>query len=260
MRAPVSLVNSSSGWKSRIACSTGIGMKSCTWKASDLRSSSGRQPRQVDLADDDLLVRHADDDLLGAELRLRPQLADGGGDRVGVDDLAVAHGAGGQGDLTEALERGAALAERQLGGADTGRPDVESDYWSSCHCASPRAAADGREVPARRPTGVLEDASDGGAGLEHAGDAMCAARRSAAQTTGQVEVARRPARADEDGDQRRPSEHEGTERHGRLAAAPAARDQRRAEHPAEQEARGTGRPPSAPQPSQPGRGRARPAA
>ncbi len=39
MRPPDSLVNSSSGWKSRIACSTGIGMKSCTWKARLLRSS-----------------------------------------------------------------------------------------------------------------------------------------------------------------------------------------------------------------------------
>ena len=64
----------------------------------------GRQPRQVDLAHDHLLVGHADDDLLRAELRLRPELREGAGDRLDVDDLAVAHGAGRQSHLAEALE------------------------------------------------------------------------------------------------------------------------------------------------------------
>ncbi len=96
-----------------------------------------RQPRQVDLADDDLLVRDADDDLLGGELRLRPELLDGLGDSVGVDDLAVPHRAGRQRHLTEPLERCAALAERQLGSAHAGCPDVET-HDSACHCLSPR--------------------------------------------------------------------------------------------------------------------------
>ena len=39
-RSPPSPVSSSSGWKSRTACSTGMGTKSCTWKASDFFSSS----------------------------------------------------------------------------------------------------------------------------------------------------------------------------------------------------------------------------
>ena len=104
IRPPASFVNSSSGWKSRIACSTGMGMKSCTWKAQRGAELVDRQPGQVDLADDDLLVGHADDDLLGAELRLGPELLDRAGDGVGVDDLAVAHGAGREGHLPEALE------------------------------------------------------------------------------------------------------------------------------------------------------------
>ena len=82
IRAPLSSVRSSSGWKSRIAWSTGIGMKSCTWKARDARSSLERQPRQVDLAHDDPLVGDAHDDLAAAEACLRPQLAHGVRDDV----------------------------------------------------------------------------------------------------------------------------------------------------------------------------------
>ena len=53
-----------------MACSTGIGMKSCTWKASACLQLGGLHPRQVDLADDDLLVRDAEHDPLGGELGL----------------------------------------------------------------------------------------------------------------------------------------------------------------------------------------------
>ena len=96
-----------------------------------------RHPGQVDLAHDDLLVRDADDDLLAAELGVRPELLDGGGDGVGVDDLAVADGTLGQGHLAELLEGDLTLAERQLGGAHARGPDVETDGGSTCHDASP---------------------------------------------------------------------------------------------------------------------------
>ena len=97
----------------------------------------GRQPGQVYLADDDLLVRHPHDDLLGAELRLRPQLLQCAGDGVCVDDLTVPHCARRERYLTEPLKRRRALARAQLGGSHAGGPDVESHHWSSCHCPGP---------------------------------------------------------------------------------------------------------------------------
>ncbi len=59
----------------------------------------GRQPRQVHLADDDLLVRDADDDLLAGEPGGGPQLADRGGD--GLDRLVEGLGVARLGDLLE---------------------------------------------------------------------------------------------------------------------------------------------------------------
>jgi type IV pilus assembly protein PilM len=62
-------------------------------------------------------------------------VTDAVGDRVGqgrgVHDLAVADHATRQGDLAELLERDPALAERELGGAHTRRPDVETDRGTS---------------------------------------------------------------------------------------------------------------------------------
>src|SRR5581483_9949962 len=92
-----------------------------------------RHPRQVDLADDDLLVRDAEDDLLRAELRGRPQVLDGVGDELWVGDLTVAHRTCRQRDLTKSLQRRRALAERELGRPDTGRTDVETNRSPSCH-------------------------------------------------------------------------------------------------------------------------------
>jgi len=117
---------------------------------------TGRHPGKVDLAHDHLLVGHADHDLLGAELRLGPQLLDGCSDGVGVDHLAVAHRARRQGHLAETLERRRALAERELGSAHPRRPDVET-YDFACHCSSPPAAARGPRGPTFSP--VSERAS-----------------------------------------------------------------------------------------------------
>ena len=104
----------SSGWKSSTACSTGMGRKSCTWKGSDVLSSSRGQPGQVDLADDDPGVGDTEHYLLAAEPGMGPQLLQGVGDGVGVDHLTVTHCALGQHDLAELLERHRACRTRAL--------------------------------------------------------------------------------------------------------------------------------------------------
>ena len=103
-RRPFSSSTSSSGCRSRIACSTGIGSTSATWNASDLRSSGIGIHGRSSLADDHLLVGNADDDLLGAELHPSPKLPDGGGHGFAVDDFAVAHGTWWEGYLPEPLQ------------------------------------------------------------------------------------------------------------------------------------------------------------
>ena len=135
-RAPVSSVRSSSGWKSSSAWSTAIGMYVLHLEGEGGAQLGRGQPRQVDLAHDDLLVGHADDDPLGAEPGLGPEGAKRRGDRLGVDDLAVADGAGGEDDLAEALEDRSASAQAQLGGPHTGRADVQAHDRSSCHVES----------------------------------------------------------------------------------------------------------------------------
>ena len=92
-----------------------------------------RHPRQVELADDHLLVGDADDDLLGGELHPRPELPDGGGHGFAVDDFAVAHGARREGDLPEALQRRLVFRPSDLSRADARRPDVEADGSASRH-------------------------------------------------------------------------------------------------------------------------------
>ena len=145
-RLPLSAVSSSSGWKSRTACSTGIGTKSCTWKASDFFSSSAGIHGRSTWRTMTFWFATPMTTFLLLNLVCAHSCLIGGGDGVGVDDLAVADGALRQGHLAEPLERDAALAERQLGGAHARGPDVETDGGSSCHVASPPTAA-------RRPRG-----------------------------------------------------------------------------------------------------------
>ena len=92
-----------------------------------------RHPRKVELADDDLLVGHADDDLLGAELHPRPKLADGCRNGFAVDDFAVAHGARREGYLPEPLQRRLILGPGDLSRANARRADVEADGSASRH-------------------------------------------------------------------------------------------------------------------------------
>ena len=94
-------------------------------------------PQQIDLTHDDLLVRDAENDSLGRELRLVPEHLQRCGDGVPIEDLAIDDGTDGQGDLTEALEGITAAANRKLGGAYRRRPDIETDGLSSSHDAFP---------------------------------------------------------------------------------------------------------------------------
>ena len=89
-----------------------------------------RQGREVDLTDDDLLVRHAEGDLLALELVATHQDLERLDDGVGVDDLTVAHRAWGQHDLPEAVEGVSTLATSQLHSANGAGADVESDCGS----------------------------------------------------------------------------------------------------------------------------------
>ncbi len=54
--------------------------------------------RQVNESHDDLLVRDADADVFALDSRLSPQIANGRGDRLAVDDLAVDDSAHRHGD------------------------------------------------------------------------------------------------------------------------------------------------------------------
>ena len=135
-RVPLSPASSSSGWKSSTACSTGIGTKSCTWKASDFFSSSAGIHGRSTWRTMTFWLATPMTTFLLLNLVCAQSCLMRGGDGVGVDDLTVAHGALGQRDLAELLEGDLALAERQLGGAHARRPDVETDGGSSCHDAS----------------------------------------------------------------------------------------------------------------------------
>jgi hypothetical protein len=60
--------------------------------------------REIGGPDDDALAGHPQDDRLGAEATFPPEAADGGADRLRVDDLAVSHCARRQGYLPEPQE------------------------------------------------------------------------------------------------------------------------------------------------------------
>jgi hypothetical protein len=60
------------------------------------------------------------------------------GDRCDIDDLTVTNGANRKRDLPEAMQSRRSLADRQLGGANAGGPDVETDRVSSHWSVLPR--------------------------------------------------------------------------------------------------------------------------
>lgn len=103
-------------------------------------------------------------------------MLDGFCDQGRVCHFTVADRAGGKRHLAKALQGHRALAERQLGGAHTGRTDVEPNRSSSCHwfvllCESLNRDADYVSV------GVVRDEIGRNSGvLEHMGDADCAGR------------------------------------------------------------------------------------
>ena len=159
IRPPVSLVNSSSGWKSRIACSTGIGMKSCTWKASDLRSSlSGNHGRSTWRTTTFWLATPTTTFLV-LNLACAHSCLMAPRDGVGVDHLAVTHRAGGRATCPKRSSVAGALAHRQLGGAYAGGPDVETHYWS----VLPRARPLGSGLRPRRSGVVVRCQQDASA-------------------------------------------------------------------------------------------------
>src|SRR5581483_880852 len=94
--------------------------------------------RHVDDPDDDAGAGEADPDVPGPQASLAPQLADGGADGGGVEDLAVADRARREGDLADPGDRGsrpgpAAAApggaiEGDLDDADRSGPDVEAEH------------------------------------------------------------------------------------------------------------------------------------
>jgi hypothetical protein len=87
---------------------------------------------------------------LRAELGLGPELLEGAATTSLSTTSPSRTAPGRQRHLAEPLQRGHALAERQLGGAHAGGPDVEPHYWSSCHCTSPQAAAGRPQDPSGR--------------------------------------------------------------------------------------------------------------
>ena len=134
VRTPLESVSSSTGWKSRTAWSTGIGSEVLHLEGQARGELVAGEPWQVHLAHDHPLVRDPEHDLLVAQLRWPPTAADRlRRRRSAVDDLAVVDGARGQHDLPETLERDPAAPEGQFGGADDGRPDVETDGRATRH-------------------------------------------------------------------------------------------------------------------------------
>jgi len=88
--------------------------------------------REVDGADDHPRSGDADPDLALLQAELAPQALDRGGDRAGVEDLALAHRVEGQCDLAERAE-GDGVVELDVGDAHGVGADVEADDTTGGH-------------------------------------------------------------------------------------------------------------------------------
>jgi hypothetical protein len=90
-------------------------------------------PWDVRLANHNLLVRDTQCHVLAGELGLAPELLKSPSDNVDVDNFSVVYGSHGHRDLAEAVEPRTVSSNRQLRGANTGGPDVETDSGSCTH-------------------------------------------------------------------------------------------------------------------------------
>ena len=199
MRPPDSWVNSSRVKKSSTACSTGMGTKSCTWKPSDFFSSSSGSHGKVDLAHDDLLVGHPDDDLLAAELRVGPELLDGFTHGDGVDDLAVTDGTLRKSNLAELLEGDFALPN-ESSAART--PDVPMSRPMADRPATTPTFREAAPAAVNRPDGRVSGRIGlYGARLEHSGLFMAGTTTPNRSTTEDSAVPVRDGLPEEDGEE-----------------------------------------------------------
>jgi hypothetical protein len=121
----------------------------------------GREPGEIDQADDDLLVGDAEHDVLLGELRLRPQGLDRVADGVGIDDLAVAYDARGQRHLSEALQNGGPLGKGHLCRPDARGADVQADGGPTSHGTHPSPATASVPVALLTPFGGAEAGLEG---------------------------------------------------------------------------------------------------